>query len=116
MIALAVALALGAAAWVVAVDTGGDPECAGWRVTRAAWTAAAPGEERRRLADRIVDCRALTGWSRARVRRVLGRPRGAPVRTRSEWSYATGVDSFMEPTLLVVAFDRDRVREATTAP
>ena len=73
-------------------DLGGSIDCSDFRVDRAAWAEAVPGQEgnpRDGIADGLVKCRVLQGASQAEVFRLLGRPERVS-RRPEDWIYTLG--------------------------
>ena len=89
-----------------------EDECEEFRFDASGWHNQDTRDDlraptpRQRLADRLISCRTIVGWSRARVRRVLGRPDNYVAR-RSEWTYSLGIERGVpiDYEHLVVKFD-----------
>lgn len=96
-----------------AEGTTGD--CAHFRFDSAAWKRDSQklhdgSTDRQRLADGLARCHTLVGWTRAEVRRKLGRREINS--TRRIWTYQTGPDRsgfHIDFEMFSVHFGRDGV-------
>jgi len=107
---VSIAIAAAGIALLAAARGDGEDDCAGFRLTAREWRGTtisrADGgpSSRQLLAQRIVACGVIEGWSQRRVRGTLGRPTLSIPR---DWAYVTGRDAIGDDTLMEMTFRRD---------
>ncbi len=96
--------------------------CSDYRFDAAAWRAGTEEDaegitEQQRISDELVRCRVLVGWTKRKVRKMLGPP--TTESTRRLWVYITGTERGpikLEPERFQVRFDAaGRVRSARSS-